>query len=205
MYNSFIIQTGGRKLQRQSFVLRAHAAIFPCTGMGNSGTQTPVPQTGSRMKGPSPKPPGLRQRRNRASTKATLPTEAEAAKREIPPLPVSLLGGKAKWHPQVLEWWQDIWQSPMAAEFVQADRQGLYRLARLNQDFWRARSAKARSQISAAVCRDEARFGLTPGDRRRLPWAIEKGETAAMRTETRRKRKRPNSKHDPRDVLRLEK
>lgn len=155
------------------------------------------------MKGPAPKPPGLRQRRNRVSTKATLPTEAEAAKRKVPPLPV--LGGRAKWHPQVIEWWQDIWQSPMAAEFVHADRHGLYRLARLQQDFWRAPSKKDRLAADREIRPLEAEFGLTPVSRRRLQWEIEKGETAAMRTETRRKRKRPNPKRDPREVLQLEK
>ena len=163
----------------------------------------PVHQTGTKMPGPPPKTPGLRQRRNRASTRATLPSEADASGREVPPLPV--LPGKAKWHQQVLEWWQVIWQSPMAAEFLHADRQALYRLARLHQDFWRARSAKARSQFSAAICREEVRFGLSPIDRRRLQWEVEKGEVAANRTETRRKRKRPDPKKDPRDVLKLTK
>ncbi len=155
------------------------------------------------MPGPIPKPPGLRQRRNRVSTKATLPTEAEAAKREVPPLPV--LGGRAKWHPQVIEWWQDTWQSPMAAEFVHADRHGLYRLARLQQDFWRAKSKKDRLAIDREIRPLEAEFGLTPVSRRRLQWSIEKGESAAVRTETRRKRKRPDPKKDPRDVLKLAK
>ncbi|KKL66590.1 hypothetical protein LCGC14_2143450, partial [marine sediment metagenome] len=155
------------------------------------------------MRGPPPKDPRLLtgHRRNRASTKATLPTEAEAAKRKVPPLPV--LGGTAKWHPQVIEWWQDIWQSPMAAEFVHADRHGLYRLARLQQDFWRAPSKKDRVAIDREIRPLEAEFGLTPISRRRLQWEIARGEGAAEQTAIRRKRKRADPKKDPRDVLGL--
>ena len=152
------------------------------------------------MPGPVPKPPGLRQRRNRASTKATLPTEAEAAKQEIPPLP----DRKGGWHERVVVWWESIWRSPMAAEYLDADKQGLILLASLQQSFWTARSNKDRFKFAAEIRQQEVRFGLTPIDRRRLQWEVEKGEVAAERTETRRQRKRPDSKKDPRSVLKLE-
>ena len=134
-----------------------------------------------------PKPPGLRQRRNRASTKATLPTEAEAAKQEIPPLPER----KGKWRPEVIFWWEVTWKSPMAAEYLEADKPGLYILAHLHQAFWTANN-KDRFRYATELRQQEVRFGLSPIDRRRLEWEVEKGETAAIRTETRRKRKRPN-------------
>ena len=153
------------------------------------------------MPGPAPKPPGLRQRRNRASTKATLPTEAKAAKQKIPPLPQR----KGNWHERVIVWWESIWRSPMATEYLEPDKQGLILLAYLQQSFWTARSNKDRFRFAAEIRQQEVRFGLTPIDRRRLQWEVEKGESAAVRTATRRKRKRPNPKNDPRDVLRLEK
>ena len=155
------------------------------------------------MKGPAPKPPGLRQRKNRASTKATLPTKAEAAKWEVPLLPE--LPQKRKWHERVIIWWDAIWKSPMAAEYLEPDKQGLILLAYLQQSFWMSRSSKDRFKWAGEIRQQEVRFGLTPIDRRRLQWEVEKGESAAVLTETRRKRKRPDPKHDPRDVLRLEK
>ena len=154
------------------------------------------------MKGRTPKPPSLRKGHHRAaSTRATLPTAAEAAGQEVPPLPPKT----GNWHERVILWWERIWRSPMATEYLEADKPGLEMLAMLHQAFWTARSNKDRIRFIAEIRQQEVRFGLSPIDRRRLEWEVEKGESAAVRTETRRKRKRPNSKKDPRDVLRLEK
>ena len=152
------------------------------------------------MPGPIPKPPGQRQRRNRVSTKATLPTEAEAAKQEIPPLPLR----KGKWRPEVIGWWTAVWTSPMASEYLEADKHGLYILAHLYQAFWTA-SNKDRFRYAAEIRQQAQKYGLSPIDRRGLQWEIDRGDIASQRTETRRKRKRPDPKKDPRDVLRLEK
>ena len=57
----------------------------------------------------------------------------------------------------------------MAAEFLQADRHGLYRLAVLVDAFWRTEDPRLASEIRLqAQC-----FGLTPIDRRRLQWEME--------------------------------
>jgi hypothetical protein len=93
----------------------------------------------------------------------------------------------------------------MAAEYLEADKQGLILLAHLQQSFWTARSNKDKCYFAKEIRQQEQRFGLTPIDRRRLQWEVEKGESAAAKTETRRKRKRPNPTKDPREVLKLEK
>ena len=152
------------------------------------------------MPGPIPKPPGLRQRRNRVSTKATLPTEAEAAKQEIPPLPPR----KGKWRPEVIFWWEVTWKSPMATEYLEADKPGLYILATLHQAFWTA-SNKDKFRYAPEIRQQSQKYGLTPIDRRGLQWEVERGDVASQRTQTRRKRKRPDPKEDPREVLKLEK
>lgn len=149
---------------------------------------------------PLPKPPGLRQRRNRESTRALLPTEAESAGAEVPALPE--LGGKAKWHAMVIRWWESVWKSPMANEYLMADKESLFMLARLHQDFWTAKGRKDRQQAAAEIRQQGVRFGLSPIDRRRLQWEVEKGEQAADRTEKRRTRKEVTGK-DPRDVLKV--
>jgi len=156
------------------------------------------------MPGPIPKPPGLRQRRNRASTKAILPTAAEAAKQNIPPLPTPATPSwDGNWHEHVVAWWESVWHSPMAAEYLEPDKRGLILLAYLQQSFWTARTNEERFKFAAEIRQQEVRFGLTPIDRRRLQWEVEKGESAAVRTATRRKRKRANPKKDPREVLKL--
>ena len=153
------------------------------------------------MKGPAPKDPRLLRghRRHRASTQATLPSEAEAAGWKVPPLPSR--PGRGKWHPQVLEWWSAVWQSPMSGEYLQVDRQGLILLAVLLQDFWVARSPKDRCRFAVEIRQQESRFGLTPVDRRRLQWAVQRAEVAVKKTAARRKKADPNK--DPRDVLKL--
>lgn len=156
------------------------------------------------MAGPVPKPAGLRQRRNRVATRATLPTAAEAATNEVPPLPKR----RGKWHVRVVEWWEAVWRSPMASEFLDADvKGGLYVVAELHQGFWKAKTAGDRRALATEIRQQEMRFGLSPIDRRRLQWEVEKAESAAERTHTRRQRQRGPGKSgqpkDPRDVLRL--
>jgi hypothetical protein len=68
------------------------------------------------MPGPLPKPPGLRSRRNRASTRAVLPTPAQAAEQDVPPLPPK----QGKWHERVIVWWERIWRSRTAERFMGA-------------------------------------------------------------------------------------
>jgi hypothetical protein len=150
---------------------------------------------------PIPKPPELRQRRNKVSTRAFLATEAEAAEgAQIPPLPE--FGKKSKWHPMVVEWWESVWKSPMAAEYLESDKKDLCILARLHQDFWTAKTRKERQSAATEIRQQGVRFGLSPIDRRRLQWEVEKGEQASQQTETRRRTK-DTPRRDPREVLKV--
>lgn len=155
------------------------------------------------MPGPPPKNPALRQRQNRTATRATLPSEKDAATgAKIPELPP--LSETEIWHPMVRQWWKAVWESPMASEYLEADKEALFPLARLHQDFWTAKDAAGRKELAAEIRQQSVRFGLSPIDRRRLQWEVEKGEQAADRTASRRKTKAPaNTKKDPRDVLKL--
>ena len=151
------------------------------------------------MRGPAPKPANLRQRKNRISTRAVLPTPAMAAQNKVPALP-----GREKssecWHRKVLDWWQSVWRSPMAGEFLDSDvKGGLYLLAELYQTLW-AGEQKDVAKVAGEIRQQEVRFGLSPFDRRRLQWEIEKGEQAEERTQRRRGIRAVEGK-DPRDVL----
>ena len=151
-----------------------------------------------------PKPPALRQRRNRASTRAKLEDEKSASKRKVPKLPTRESKAE-KWHPKVVEWWKSVWTSPMAGEFMGADMGGLYILAELYQQRWTVKTTKELVTITAEIRLQEVRFGLSPVDRRRLQWEVEKGEQAEERTTQRRKTKRlkRTAKKDPREVLKV--
>lgn len=152
------------------------------------------------MPGPAPKHSSARARRNKVTTHAVLKADAAIIAPELP--------GNS-WHPMTVVWWQDIWASPMAPEFDDSDRHGLYVLAALVNDFWTAETAKDRKDLAAELRQQGARFGLSPIDRRRLQWEVEKVEQAQAQA-TRRKtaapaassRSRKKPPPDPRDILR---
>lgn len=152
------------------------------------------------MPGPLPKPPELRQRRNRVSTRATLPTEESSAGQVVPELPP--LGGKRQWHPMAVAWWTKVGTSPMATEYLEADWQELFMLVRLVQDYWTARKAADRRAIFSEIRQQGQRFGISPIDRRRLQWEVEKGEQASDRTKSRRQKNASTGK-DPREILKV--
>ena len=139
-------------------------------------------------------------RKPKKAAKGASAKEAAAAGGEVPALPE--LGGKSKWHAMVIRWWESVWRSPMAAEYLEADKDGLFVLARLHQDFWTAKNKKERQQAAAEMRQQGVRFGLSPIDRRRLQWEVEKGEQAVQRTEARRRPKLVPGK-DPRESLKV--
>lgn len=161
-------------------------------------------------RGPAPKPDHLRQRRNKLPNAAILPTEDEALANEVPVLPARELDGDKKpqaWHPQVLAWWESVWRSPMASEYLDADMKGgLYLLADLQQQRWDSRDKANLSAISAEIRLQEVRFGLSPVDRSRLRWVISQGEEAEEKTQARREGKQRKPKkpvRDPRTTLKM--
>jgi hypothetical protein len=94
----------------------------------------------------------------------------------------------------------------MAGEFLGPDMKGgLYTLAELYQQRWTTKNAKELVSIAAEIRLQEARFGLSPIDRRRLQWEVDKGEQAVERTTRRRKtaKAKRTAKKDPREVLKL--
>ena len=56
--------------------------------------------------------------------------------------------------------------------------------------------------MAAEIRQQSVRFGLSPIDRRRLQWEVEKGEQATERTSKRRQHKEASSK-DPREALKV--
>lgn len=149
--------------------------------------------------GPAPKPAHLRQRRNRTATAARL-IESSPLTDGVPELPIKLgpRGGVRKWHPMVVDWWHDVWTSPMATEYTQADVHGLVMLADLMEKYWRTGDEKLATEIRL----QRQCFGLTPIDRRRLQWEIQRGEEAEMKRPRGPRQDKPAETSDPRQKLR---
>lgn len=142
----------------------------------------------------------VRARRNVASTRSTL--GPVRGKPRIPPLPV--LAYDDDWHPAVVAWWNDVWSSPMSAEFLAVDLRALEILVVLENDFWTAGTAKERQAAATEIRLQRKDFGLTPYDRRRLEWTIEEADAAQDRGRQRRARqgvKQASGAADPRRAL----
>ena len=144
-----------------------------------------------------PKNPATRQRRNRTSTARTLAgLPPDFVTPELPDV--------RPWQSMTLSWWDDVWASPMASEFIDggADIHGLYLLAVLVDEFW----SNPSTSLAGEIRLQRQCFGLTPIDRRRLQWEIDRGEDASERT---RKRHAPppassgatEPPADPRSIL----
>jgi hypothetical protein len=106
---------------------------------------------------PAPKPPGQRVRRNVDQKQwVTLPA-AKPFKRP-PTCPT-------RWSPATKKWWKLIWESPMAAVWLESDIHALTRLGNLIE-------LQAKGKISAIMVGEirqiEDRFGLSPKSRRML-------------------------------------
>lgn len=85
----------------------------------------------------------------------------------------------------------------MAAEYLDADVHGLFRLAVLVDEFWTEPTPKLAGEIRL----QQQAFGLTPLDRRRLEWSIEQVEGASSRRQERAVRRVADDEYDPRSVL----
>lgn len=141
---------------------------------------------------PTPKTAGTRARRNKTSTHTTLSTVHDV---EVPKLPAG-----RKWHRQTRSWWGDVWASPMAPEYDSSDLHGLFLLAVLVDDFW----LNPTQGLAAEIRLQRQCFGLSPIDRRRLQWEIDRGDSAAAKTQRRRDSSKPQPvapEVDPRRLL----
>lgn len=96
-------------------------------------------------------------------------------------------------------WWRDTWHSPMAEEFLKADIHGLYILAELIDQFWLAPDDL---KLAAEIRQHRTAFGLTPIDRRRLQWEVERVESAGRRRDASPRPARRKAR-DPREALRV--
>src|SRR5688572_2948826 len=141
------------------------------------------------MSGPPPKPAHLRQRLNRKAGAGTI--EALDTP-EIPDIPNP---DARVWHKLTLDSWTRAWESPMASQWLPTDVDALGRLALLWDAFYKEPDAKVMAEIRL----QEQRFGLSPLDRSRLQWEVNRGEEAERRRQRPERVKRTGT--DPRAIL----
>jgi hypothetical protein len=131
-------------------------------------------------RGPQPKNPKTRARRNVDPNARALPADGrvDSIGRR---LPVPLLEPSDRlWHPMTSGWWRALWRSPQATQFLETDRYALYRLAVLiDHSHRRASEGLSTDDLEGEIRLQEARFGITVADRARLHWTIEEVEPVA--------------------------
>lgn len=130
-----------------------------------------------------PKHSSTRARRNKVAGARTLSVVHDVDTPELPD------EASITWHPMTQSWWDDIWASPMAPEFDESDVHGLYLLATLVDAFW----VEPSQALAAEIRLQRQCFGLTPIDRRRLQWEIDRGEEADQQTKRRRNAAAPSA------------
>lgn len=139
-------------------------------------------------------------RRNKSTTRATLVPQSGAV--TVPDLPE--LGEDHAWHRMTLAWWRDVWSSPMAPEYDESDIHGLFLLAALVNEFWTSPT----QALAAEIRLQRQCFGLSPIDRRRLQWEIERTDEAQEKGQRRRAAAKPrpvsqDQQADPRSGLKV--
>jgi hypothetical protein len=111
-------------------------------------------------------------------------------RRRAPKLP-----SDREWHPLTLAWWRDLWKSPMSVEFLESDRHGLFILAALVDQYWNDTSNVS---LASEIRLQRACYGLSPIDRRRLQWQVER---VAQVERTNVVRHHQENQDDPRGLL----
>lgn len=88
------------------------------------------------------------------------------------------------WNPAVVEWWESIWTSPMASEFVDADIHGLYMgCVFLHESLNPFYKLGDRTSAFGKFEGVQKAYGLTPSARESLRWTISQGAAAQKRTD----------------------
>ncbi|MFJ9694956.1 hypothetical protein [Kitasatospora sp. NPDC101183] len=127
-------------------------------------------------RGPAPKDPATRRRRNTgAAPLLTLEPDEEL---RGPELPVGVLGEDdgqpIDWHPMTKLWWESWRTSAQAQTFTATDWRFLVDTALMHHTMW----AKGRWEFASEVRLRAAKFGATPEDRMRLKIQVETPESA---------------------------
>jgi hypothetical protein len=116
-------------------------------------------------RGPAPKDPATRRRRNVAPTPTVIVPDDEI---RGPELPAGVLPGAEQWHPRTREWWETWRRSAQAQSFTATDWDFLLDTALMHHTMW----LKGRWEFAGELRLRAAKFGATPEDRQRLRMAV---------------------------------
>lgn len=146
---------------------------------------------------PLPKPNAARRANGRhrkpGAAVLRLPDGLDHVPEEFRTLPAT-----RSWAPSTVEWWAELVRSPMATEWHPLDWHGLTRVAALIDVAATSDDLAAVVKALAEVRLQGACYGLTPADRARLHWELERGDRATRARAQRRDEPAPSTRPDPR-------
>ena len=166
------------------------------------------------MPGPLPNPQARRRKANPKAGARVLSVVAPGDLEHVPEPHRELPPGT--WRAATVRWWADVVASPMASEWTEVDWHGLRRLAVLvdtvekgfavltqaDEDLdvkERVACAEVAIKALSELRMQGALYGLTPIDRARLHWELDKGDKAkADRAQRSRPQAAPAPRPDPR-------
>ncbi|MFJ6237923.1 hypothetical protein ACIQH0_28035 [Streptomyces griseus] len=131
-------------------------------------------------RGPAPKDPSKRRRRNAADPETVIVPDDEL---RGPELPEGVLGVNTKtgelteWHPMTRTWWDTWRKSAQAQTFTATDWAFLVDTALMHHAMWE----KGQWTLAAEVRLRAAKFGATPEDRARLKLKVDDPTAAPQR------------------------
>lgn len=114
------------------------------------------------INGPAPKKPDQRRRRNKPAAGDWIQLPIDGRKGPAPTLPKDL-----ELSTTTHKWWKEIWRSPMATQWTDADVPALIELAILRNRFM-----VGSLQFANEVRLRSDQFGLTPEGRQKRRWII---------------------------------
>jgi hypothetical protein len=120
---------------------------------------------------------------------------------ESPEIPLIPNPDGRVWHPLTVTAWEHAWSSPMSSQWLETDADAIGRLALLWDEFYKRPSVDALKEIRL----QSPAFGLSPLDRSRLQWEVEKGSAAEDRLNKRHQARENPVVGDPRKLLRMAK
>jgi len=105
---------------------------------------------------------------------------------------------KEEWHPMAVTLWREIWHSPMASQYTSVDILTMLRVVELQHAFYTSSSIDEKRKCSVELRLLSQLFGLSPLDRARLKWEIDKGDEAEQNSARRNAVQRGRPRTDPR-------
>jgi len=132
-------------------------------------------------RGPTPKDPEKRQRRNADPVEAVeLDERSPDDDIETPPMPECPAG---EWHPSTTRWWDRWAGSQQAALFIDTDWMVLELMVPLVEAYARGNLA-----LATEIRLQHAKLGATPEDRLRLRWSMRRRDLGAEAAEREREK-----------------